>query len=122
SSGPFQAVESLLPFGQAGVNDGPILIFDANGDGANDVLLTAGGVARPAGAPDYQPRLLLNRGGGWFAADAEALPPLPISVGAAAVADFDRDGRLDVFLGGRVVPGAYPLPPRSALLVNRGGK
>jgi hypothetical protein len=50
------------------------------------------------------------------------LPALPVSVGAAAAADFDRDGKLDLFLGGRVQPGRYPLAPRSALLVNRGGK
>ncbi len=36
------------------------------------------------------------------------------------MADFDRDGRLDVFLGARVLPGRYPRAPRSALLANRG--
>lgn len=45
-----------------------------------------------------------------------------MSVGAAVAADFDRDGRLEVFLGGRVRPGEYPLPARSALLANRGGR
>jgi hypothetical protein len=47
---------------------------------------------------------------------------LPISVGAVAAADFNRDGRLDLFVGGRVLPRKYPLPPRSALLVNRGDR
>jgi len=105
------------------LDDGPILIFDANGDGANDVLISKGGDDRPAGAPDYQPKLFLNDGhGGFRSAPAEAMPALSMSVGALAAADFDRDGRLDVFMGARVLPGQYPLAPRSALLVNRSGK
>ena len=43
-------------------------------------------------------------------------------MGAVAAADFDRDGRLDLFIGGRVLSGQYPLAPRSALLANRGGR
>ncbi|ACB73781.1 FG-GAP-like repeat-containing protein [Opitutus terrae] len=101
--------------------DGPVLAIDVNGDGANDLLLTRSGTTRPAGAADYQPRLLLNNGQGVFlAADATALPVLPINAGAAVAADFDRDGQLDVFLGARSIPGQYPLTPQSALLRNRG--
>ena len=123
ASGQFTSVEvSALTTG-AEVNDGPLLLFDADGDGRNDLLVTKGGNALPAGAPEYQPRLFLNDGHGNFRpAPDDALPPVPISAGAAAAADFDRDGRLDVFIGGRVQPGQYPLPPSSALLANRGGR
>ena len=114
---------SLVPQAAAAVNDGPILLFDANGDGANDLLITRGGVGLVAGSPDYSPRLWLNDGHGTLRpAPTDALPPLPISAGAAAAADFDHDGRLDLFLGGRVLPGMYPFAPKSALLANRGGR
>jgi hypothetical protein len=105
------------------LDDGPALLFDASGAGRSDLLLTRSGTNLPAGAPEYQPRLLLNDGrGGYAAAPAGALPDFPVSVGAAAAADFDRSGRLGVFLGGRVLPGRYPLAPRSALWANRGGR
>ena len=105
------------------LNDGPLLLFDADGDGMNDLLVTRAGSSLPAGSPEYQPRLFLNDGhGGLRPAPAGALPALPVSAGAAAAADFDRSGRLGVFIGGRVVPGQYPLSPRSALLANRGGR
>jgi hypothetical protein len=104
------------------VDDGPLVLFDATGSGRADLLVTAGGASQPAGAPDYQPRLYLNDGHGEFRLAPEgALPALSISAGAACVADFDHDGRLDVFIGGRVEPGLYPKVPLSALLANRGG-
>jgi len=39
-----------------------------------------------------------------------------------AVADMDADGDMDIFIGGRVLLGNYPVPPRSYILRNEGGK
>ncbi|HVU25848.1 MAG TPA: VCBS repeat-containing protein [Opitutus sp.] len=96
-------------------DDGPVLVFDADGDGTADLLVAKAMAARP--------QLWLNDGHGAFRpAAAEALPPTEIDAGAAAAADFDRDGRVDVFVGARVRPGNYPLPGQSLLLANRGGR
>ncbi|MDQ8203896.1 FG-GAP-like repeat-containing protein [Pelagicoccus sp. SDUM812003] len=100
------------------INDGPPLIFDANADGLNDLLFTGGGAALPAEEPEYEPRLWLNQGGLRFARAPEGyLPSAPLSAGAAVAADFDRDGKLDLFLGGRLYPGYYPEPCFSALMI-----
>jgi hypothetical protein len=121
--GQFAGAEAPALATGAEVNDGPLLIFAAGGEGKEDLLVTRGGNSLPAGAPEYQPKLFLNDGHGSFRpAPDEMLPPLPINAGAAAAADFDRDGRLDLFIGGRILPGQYPLPPQSALLANRGGR
>jgi len=123
TSGRFTAGDASALAPDTAADDGPVLLFDADGDGNEDLLVTKGGNALPAGSPEYQPKLFLNDGrGGFRPAPDGVLPPLLISVGAVAAADFNRDGRLDLFIGGRVQPGQYPLSPQSALLANRGGR
>jgi hypothetical protein len=108
---------------RAAVADGPMLALDADADGDLDVLVTKAGAAAPASDSGYESALWLNDGTGRLSpAPAGLWPSLPISVGAAAAADFTRSGRLGVFIGGRLVPGAYPQPPRSALLAWRDGR
>jgi hypothetical protein len=120
---PGKFAASDAPYSRSAADDGPVLLFDAAGAGRSDLLVTRGGNTLPAGAAEYQPRLFLNDGhGGFRAAPDDALPALPINAGAVAAADFDRSGRLGLFVGGRFVPGRYPSAPRSALLANRGGR
>jgi hypothetical protein len=121
--GQFLTYGSSL-FGEASdVADGPMATLDVDADGDLDLLLTKAGIAAPPESPLYRLRLWLNDGSGRFAPAAnDAVPALALSVGAVAVADFERSGRLGVFVGGRVVPGNYPQAPRSALLASRDGK
>ena len=106
-----------------GAADAGVAIFDANADGRSDVFVTKGGAVLPADDGGYQPRLLFSRGGGRYQAPVgDALPVFTASAGPAVVADFDRDGQLDGFIGGRVVVGSYGATPRSALWMNRGNR
>ncbi|MDQ5981151.1 MAG: RNA-binding protein, partial [Verrucomicrobiota bacterium] len=119
--GHFMAYGANL-FPDTTLPDGPMAAFDADLDGDTDLLLTKAGTAAPADSAAYEPRLFLNNGRGRFAAATGWLPAQPVSVGAVAVADFERQGRAGIFIGGRSVPGDYPQVPRSALLAWRDGR
>ncbi len=124
SSGRAGAAQSLpalaLP---AGVPAGPLLVFDADGDNRHDVVVAATSAALASAANELRLRLFQGTPDGGFSPAPEAVfGDLRLSVGALAAVDIDRDGRLDLFVGGRNLPGKYPLSPRSALLLNRGGQ
>ena len=51
-------------------------------------------------------------------APAGSLPDLRQCGSCVCGADFDRDGDVDLFVGSRSVPGAYPQTPDSVLLRN----
>jgi hypothetical protein len=71
-------------------------------------------------APALQDRLYLNDGRGNFRRADDHLPPMNISGSRVTVLDFDADGHLDLFVGGRVVPARYGIDPPSVLLRNDG--
>lgn len=50
------------------------------------------------------------------------IPGISSSTGPLAAADYDGDGDMDLFIGGRAVPGQYPMNATSQLLANREGK
>ncbi len=96
------------------------VFFDANGDGHPDLYVVTGGTEFSEIASPLQDRLYLNDGKGNFRKAAGALQPLDISGSRAAAADYDADGHVDIFVGGRSIPGRYGLDPQSVLLHNDG--
>jgi len=100
--------------------DGAAEFFDANGDGAPDLFVAGGGYEFEENDPLLQGRLYLNDGRGHFTRAEGAVPAWPASVSVVRAADVDGDGDLDLFLGGRVIPGKYPLSPGSRIWLNDG--
>ena len=96
------------------------LFFDADGDKDLDLYVVSGGNEFYDKMPEQFDRLYKNDGKGNFTRDAKALPAMYDNKSVVRPCDFDRDGDIDLFVGGRVVGYHYGYSPKSYLLVNNG--
>jgi len=121
AGGTFRASKDTIFENDKRYEDHGGVFFDADGDKDLDFFVLSGGADASMDIA-WQCRLYLNDGKGNFKNADNALPALK-DVGLRIVShDYDGDGDLDLFMGGRIVPKNWPLTPRSVVLQNNGGK
>mgnify|MGYP000385813241 CR=1 FL=1 len=96
--------------------------FDADNDGDQDLYIVSGSYEFYSTPELLVDRLYINDGKGNFSRSSDALPKVGIAGSVVVSSDYDNDGDIDLFVGGRVITGRYPQPASSLLLVNNDGK
>lgn len=121
TDGTFQLTNQPVFENHKSQEDVDALFFDADGNGSLDLYVVSGGNFDQMNSFQYQDRLYINDGFGNFRYSSDLIPKMYSSGGTVTVLDFDDDNDPDLFVGGRVLTGQYPLPPRSYLLRNDNG-
>ncbi|MGZ3756522.1 MAG: VCBS repeat-containing protein [Mucilaginibacter sp.] len=93
---------------------------DFDNDGDEDLIVGVGGNADEAGTPVYFPRYFENDGKGHLKRDPAKTIHAGVNASIIVSCDYDKDGSLDLFIGGRSVPGLYGAAPKSYVFHNDG--
>ncbi len=110
-----QAFEQFADF-----EDVAVSFFDCDQDKDLDLVVCPGGNNVSPTSRELQLRLYKNDSKGNFEIDPGAFLLNGVNISVAQPSDFDGDGDLDLFIGGRSVPRDYGLNPSSYLFVNDG--
>ncbi|MER3375155.1 MAG: VCBS repeat-containing protein [Allomuricauda sp.] len=94
------------------------LLFDADGDQDLDLYVVSGSSEFEMGSKYYRDKLYVNDGNGNYEIKQDALPDIRKSGANVSAVDYDKDGDLDLFIGGMLVPNQYPMPESSLILRN----
>ncbi|MBC6997351.1 VCBS repeat-containing protein [Cytophaga sp. FL35] len=102
-------------------HDEAVNIFDANGDGNLDLYVASGGYHDYAEKDkNLQDRLYFGNGKGDFTISHNSIPEMQLATGAISTIDLNKDGYLDMVIGGAVRPGKFPISSISYCLINDG--
>ena len=93
---------------------------DVNKDGNIDLVIAAGGNEFFGPDPHLQPRVYLNDGKAGFTKLDHAFDNVFVNASSIVPYDFNGDGAVDLFIGGRTIPAEYGKTPHSYLLQNDG--
>ncbi len=95
------------------------VFVDLENDGDLDLVIAAGGNEYWDNAEPLKQRAYINDGKGHF--QRKDFPGIFMTASCVLPADFNGDGLVDLFFGGRAVPWNYGITPNSVLLQNKGG-
>jgi hypothetical protein len=118
SDGSFYSKSFTFSKAHSKYEDMDMILEDFDNDGDKDLYIVSGGNEFDPNTPILKDRLYVNNGSGSFSYNENSIPQNYSSGMRVTSNDFDKDGDMDLFVGGRVVPGSYPLPADSYLLEN----
>jgi enediyne biosynthesis protein E4 len=119
--GSFESVQKSL-FEQDKISEETdCAMFDADGDGDLDLYVACGGNEFPESSSALSNRLYLNDGKGSFIKSAQILPVGKYeSTSCVRPDDYDKDGKMELFVGVRLKPFAYGVPVNGYILKSDG--
>jgi hypothetical protein len=103
-------------------DDAGIILLDADKDGDLDLFIVSGGAENQPQTKAYADHFYLNDGKGNFSELVTDFTNNRATKSAVVAADYDLDGDLDLFIGGRGIPGRYPMPTSSFIYQNNSEK
>ena len=119
-AGNFQLSNGELFESEALYEDVDALFFDATGNGHPDLYVVSGGGQLFQSGAAHRDRLYFNDGNGMFTNASDNLPGLQVNGSVVTATDYDGDGDMDLFVGGRSKPWNYGQSPQHAILQNDG--
>ncbi|WP_461041664.1 VCBS repeat-containing protein [Spirosoma harenae] len=120
TNGSFKRISEAVFSADALCEDVDAVFLDANNDGKQDLYVVSGGNEFETGNTLLGDRLYLNLGGGKFQKAINALPSILVNKSCVSVADVDKDGDSDLFVGVTAETNKYGLISESYLLLNKG--
>ncbi len=120
NSGAFKPLVVKDFFNDKAHEDIGALFFDADQDGDLDLYVVSGSYEFPIGSKLLQDRLYLNNKN-TFSRCTSCLPDFRVAGSMVVPSDYDNDGDIDLFIGGRLISEKYPYSPKSQLLINTKG-
>lgn len=121
-NGIFEPISNLQIVNEEESAVSAAVFADFNNDTWPDLYVAKGGYSIwMPNTPALQDELFINDTKGSFIQASNQLPSVSASSKSCVrTSDVDGDGDLDLFVGGRIIPGRYPVTPESYLLINDG--